>query len=152
VSVTSVLADTIAQLITAMPVDYLDPAGQAQTDYCKAYRWAPRDLDALPAGVVELPSIDRGDAADEESEIGSRTFRIEYPVTFYVALDEAALAQTIADAIALAFIDAIDQQFPYATHPNVDDVRVNVDRPEVIEDARPLITVPARVQLLALIP
>lgn len=83
-----------------------------------AYKWARADYD-LPAGVVELPVIERSAGG---SQLGSVDWTMEFPVALYFPLDEASDDQERAAAAVEAFIGAVDD------NPSLGD-------PTIVEDA-----------------
>lgn len=93
------VADAIAAKLTALPV----------TPLLKAYRWAPRDLDKLPAAVIELPRIERGGPdTTENASFGLNNWLLDFPVTLYFDLAVPETTQTLAADVLEAFITAID--------------------------------------------
>lgn len=88
----------IAAILTALGV----------TPTVKAYKWAPRELATLPAGVVEIPSFQRTPVDTAEDHLGATDWHIQYPVALYFALHELATDQARAVLVVEAFTLAID--------------------------------------------
>jgi hypothetical protein len=125
--------------------------GQTHTVAVKGYRWQPPDLDLLPAAVIELPSIDRGELDEGESELGARDLTLEFAVEFICDMTSAPeYVQAQALAIVCDFIDAVDVDGLDAD-AGVWDVKVTrAERPDLAEDRstkKPLLIYPATVQV-----
>ena len=130
-----------------MPSTVLDPTAQKIADKLtalnltvsvKGYKWAPVELDAVPAGVVELPTLDRIEPDAKESQINATDWHIEYPVAIYHDLSEAVYSQAQAVETVEAFVKAIDADPQLAG--TVLDAKVTQAYPEILEDeARPLV-------------
>ncbi len=93
------------------PVAEILAAKAAALDYTpvvKAYVWAPRDLDQLPALVVEPPAGQRTDPDEAESQLYTRDWDLEFTCTFYTDLAEAYAAQDRLVDLAELYVLAID--------------------------------------------
>lgn len=147
-TITSDLAATIVETLEAMNVTFDDGDANEHTTAVKGYKWAPRDLDTTVCGVVELPTIQRVALDDAESQIGSRDWLYEFPVVFYIALDEARYAQAEAAQVIEDWVSAIDAN-PFSADPTVEDARVvSAGPPEIDADqSRPLIVYPTVLQI-----
>jgi hypothetical protein len=74
----------------------------------KKYLWEPKDLKP-PAGAVHVPHIKRTKPDEAESQLGSDDWDLDFTVSLYFDLAEAAKAQqSMVDAVE-RFIDAIDE-------------------------------------------
>lgn len=124
----------------------------AVTPALKGYRWAPRDLDAIPAAVIELPRIQRPGPDDlENSPLGTNGWLLDYPVTLYFDLAVAPDAQAQAATYVDAFITAIDDD-PSLGLAAVEDSAVTNSEPVIIEErARVLLAYECRLEVLALV-
>lgn len=143
------VATLIANVIAGLSVTF--PGGSASV---KAYTWDPGmdGFDALPAGVVGVPDIRRVSVDSPESQIGSRDWRMTYPVTFVFDLDVAALAQDRVVDCVEAFIKAIDTDTLQASDGSIIDAKVIAARPNVVmTDARPLLAYDCELELLKLV-
>lgn len=104
----------------------------------KGYRWAPHDLDALPAGVVELPRVRRRGTDEPERQLGSNDWFLDFPVVLYFDLSEAQFSQDQAVDTVEAFIKAVDAN-PTLT-ATVEDAVVSEVEPSIVDDKnRPLV-------------
>lgn len=74
----------------------------------KAYVWAPGDLDALPAFVVEPPSGARTDPDEAESQLFTNDWDLDFTCTFYTDLEEAVAAQDRLVELVELYVRAID--------------------------------------------
>jgi hypothetical protein len=68
----------------------------------------PTDSLQLPAGVVGAPSIVRKGVDEKETQLGSRDWNEEWPISFAFELDNYTAARTQAVEVIEAFIKAID--------------------------------------------
>lgn len=122
----------------------------ASTERVKGYATPPRDLDALPCGVVELPTIERISPDDAESQLSTNDWHIAFPVTLYVDLSEATYSITQAIDFVEAWIKAIDAD--QTLGGIVFDSKVTTAEPLVIDDeARPLLAYETTVAIWALV-
>jgi len=73
-----------------------------------AYKWGPRNINPLCA-VVQLPEIHRVEPDEAEDHVGSRDWRLKYPIYFYAELTEKPqLVQANLLKQTVRFIDAVD--------------------------------------------
>lgn len=145
-------ADTLQGFLDGLTATFT-ANGTSHTSTLKAHLWGPRQFDSLPAVVIELPAIERVGLDEPESQLGTRDFRLFFPVTLYFDVSEAAYTQAQAIAMIAEVIDAIDAD-PGLGDPTVIDTKVeNVDRPELEPDAsRVRLRYPATVAVLKLVP
>lgn len=141
------VADAIAGVLTGISTDLWTPRDAGTC------RWSPRDLDRVPAVVVEVPTIRRPEPDEQDLiGLGSNGWVLEYPVTFYFDLSEAGYAQTEAVAYIDAAILAIDANRGLGI-PTVIDTAMVAAEPTVVEDrARPLMAYECQVHVLKAVP
>lgn len=112
------------------------------------YRWAPREFENTPAGVVELPSVARSGLDAPEDHLGQRDWKPTFDAVFYFDLDVAKPSQDEAVDAIEAFILAIDAD-PSLGGLCQEAKAVEAPPPEFIEDAdRPQIRWAVRVEIL----
>lgn len=159
----STWVDPIAQALVDVAAGL---SGLANDATVKGILWAPRDTDVRPAAVVEMPGIERVNADEAESQMGTRDARLSFPVAFYFDLSEdVAFSQAQAVEVVEAFVDAIDAATnagqplaPDALGAGVIviDAKTSVDPPEIFppdaSSARPSIRYVCRTEVLAFIP
>lgn len=122
----------------------------ASTEAVKGHAKPPRELDACPCGVVEIPTIERIDPDEAESQLGTNDWHIVFPVTLYVDLSEADYSIGQAIEFVEAWIKAIDAD-PQLSG-TVLDCKVTSAEPLVIDDtARPLLAYETSVAIWALV-
>ena len=142
------LAANVVTVIQALSVGFTVNA-TSYTSTVKGYSWAPRDLDKIPAAVVEMPEVERVDVDTPESQLGSFDWRVTFPVVFYFELDEAARGQAQAVNVVEAFIKAIDASPTMGDNAIIDSKVVHAGPPEIIDDeARALIRYPCELRIL----
>ena len=144
------LAQTLADTIDDMSVTFTDGNNASHTTAVKGYKWAPRDLDgAGPWGVIELPTVTRIGLDEAETQVGTKDWAVEFPVVFYIPLDEAAYAQALATAVVEDWLTAIDDN-PFTADATVDDITVTDAGPAEIDadSSRPVVIYPTTVQLM----
>jgi len=141
------VADAIASVLAGLAPELWTPADAGT---CK---WSPRDLDSVPAVVVEVPTIRRPEPDEQDLiGLGSNGWVLEFPVTFYFDLSEASYAQTEAVAYVDAAILAIDANRGLGI-PTVIDTAMVAAEPTVVEDrARPLMAYECQVHVLKAVP
>lgn len=100
----STILDPVADAIKVLIADL------AVTPTMKAYKWAPgmTGLDAVPAGVVDLPRVRRTGVDQAEDHLGQDDWSMEFPVVLYFDLSEAFESQARAAEVVEAFIKAVD--------------------------------------------
>lgn len=143
-------AAAIKTVIEGLSVQF-EANGQTHTQAVKAYRWQPPDIDQLPAGLIELPAIDRGELDEGESELGARDLTLTFPVEFICDMTSAPeYVQALALAVVCDFIDALDQD-GLADDPDVWDVKATrAEQPDLAEDRsrkKPVLIYPATVEV-----
>jgi hypothetical protein len=109
----------------------------------KVYKWPPKELDSLPAAVIELPMISRVGPDEREDHMGAEDWNFEFPVAFYFDTGDLAFSHGQAAEIVEAFITAIDntQTLGVATATvAVEDAKASAEVAEHLEEeSRPLI-------------
>lgn len=136
----SILDPTAALIATVL-------SGLAVTPAVKSYATDPgfAGLDSLPAGVVGIPQVERGDVEERESQLGSNDWRITYPVALCFDLNDTATAQAQATQTVEAFIKAIDTATLSVSDATIEDAKVVSAVPDEVEDgARPLLVYDCR--------
>lgn len=125
----------------------------------KTYVWTPRDLDQLPAAVIELPDVRRPDPDEVDLVgVGANGWIVEYPVTFFFDLQEANYAQSQAVSYVEAAVLAIDydrslQPFAPVAGGGVIDSAMTLAEAVIVEDRkRVLISYECTVTVLLAIP
>lgn len=144
----STILDPTATLIAAVL------SGLAVTPTVKAYATDPgyAGLDALPAGVVGVPEIDRQDVQERESQLGTNDWTITYPVALFFDLADTATAQAQATQTVEAFIKAIDTATLSVSDATIEDAKVVSATPDEIADsARPMLVYDCRVVVFKLV-
>lgn len=142
------MSTTLAPIATALKTKLETLA--ASTENVKGYAKPPRELDSVPCGVVEIPSIERVDPDTAESQLGTNDWHIVFPVVLYVDLSEADYSITQAIDFVEAWIKAIDAD--QTLGGAVFDCKVTSAEPLVIDDeARPLLAYETRVAVWALV-
>src|SRR5256885_9395778 len=99
---TSTIIDPVAQSLA----DILAALGVSPS--VTAHKWEPSATGTLPSGVVELPQFRRRAADRAESQVGTRDWKLIYPVVIYVDYTDAVAAQAQVAEIAEAFAIAVD--------------------------------------------
>lgn len=117
----------------------------------RAYKWAVgpgSGFDAVPAAVVEIPTIGRTHVDAAEDHLGARDLYLTFQVIF--VFDATSVDTTMPDAVEAisAFIDAIDADPDLGG--NALEAKVISSEPSNVEDAaRPLFGYVAEVEVLA---
>lgn len=132
-----------SEIITPLANALVDKLGDVGAT---GYRWAPKEV-FRPAGVVELPAIERTPVDAPEDHLGQKDWTLNFPVIFYFELAVAQGSQDAAADIVEAFVSAIDADQGLGGLCQEAKV-VEVFEPEFLEDANPQIRWPARVQIL----
>ena len=117
----------------------------------KAYATDPglAGIDSLPAAVCGLPTLQRTEPDQAESQIGTRDWNIQIPVILLFDLADTATAQAEALAGLEAFVQAIDSGALSVADPMIVDAKVTNSTPgEVVDNARPLLTYDCSLHLL----
>lgn len=143
-TVIQTVADGLADLLDGLAPELWTPIADAG-----GCAWTPRDLDQLPAAVVELPTV-RLTEPDELDPvaIGSMGMLLEYPVTFYFELNEAYRVQSEAVAYVEAAMLAIRFD-PSMGVAGVIDSSMVAAQPVIVEDrVRTMIAYECTVQVL----
>lgn len=144
------LAVELVALIDGLSVSFT-AAGTSHTSTVKGYLWDQPHFDRLPCAMVRLPEISRTGVDEQESQLGSRDFILEFPVDFVVDLSKAEYSQEQLLASVEAFINAVDADSPPLADNSVIDCKVTaVGRPEQLEGSRSLLVYPTTVELLKL--
>lgn len=137
-----------------MPSTIVSPAATTIVTFLTAngftgYKWARADMD-LPAGVVELPTIERSAGG---SQVGSVDWTMEFPVALYFALDEASTDQEAAAVAVEAFIGAVDDN-PSLSDPTViEDAVVTSAEPDFDADSqRPMVVYTCLLRVFKTVP
>jgi hypothetical protein len=137
------LADLIATKISSLNVDVA----------VKAYSTDPgfAGLDSLPAAVIGLPSVERTEVDEAESQIGTFDYRLDYQVTFLFDLGDTTTAQSQALDTIEEFISTIDQMQLSISDPSIVDAKVVRSEPgEIIDSARPMLSYTCTLRVLKL--
>jgi len=115
----------------------------------KVYVWPPRELDKVPAAVVELPVITRTGVDQAEDHLGQTDWTLTYPVIFYFDLAKAEVDADKAADVVEAFVLAIDADQSLGGLCQEAKV-IAVEEPEfgVEINSRTLIRWPTRVEVL----
>lgn len=114
----------------------------------KAYWLAPRELDRLPAAVIEAPTIERRQLEQPEASLGANDWLLTFPVTLYLQLDEAGAAQAAAVELVELFTQAIDADAGLGV-AGVIEARVIQSEPVIIDgDRRALYAYESRCEVL----
>lgn len=127
---TSSLTDPVATGLQAV-ITALSPT-------VKAYKWPPKELDSMPAAVIELPRIVRAETDEAEDHIGATDWNFEFPVPFYFDLGGLDFSHSQAAEIIEAFIRAVDAAPTLAVATSaimVQDSKVVAETAEHIEEA-----------------
>jgi hypothetical protein len=154
-SVIDPLASALAAVVSGI-------SGLSNGVTVKGIKWAPRDTDVRPAGVVEMPTVRRTDPDAPEDHLGANDWAFEFPVSFYFDLAEPAFSQAQATEILEAFIKAVDgslapgQPLNGLSGVSIADVKVVESIPELSlvneQNERWAIAYLTRVQLLTFVP
>lgn len=112
--------------------------------------WMRDQLKGLPAAEIEIPDIDRGE--ESESQLGSRDWQLDFPVTIYYDLREPTLAQVrIVEAVE-KWIAAVDADEQLGGLSGVVTARViRADRVYELQDKRTLIGYETTVRVTRLV-
>ena len=106
-------------------------------------------IDALPAAVCGLPTVQRTEPDQGESQLGSYDWNVQIPVVFLFDLADAATATQEALDVLEAFIKTIDTGTLSVSDPLIVDAKVTSSQPgEVVDNARPMLTYDCQVQIL----
>jgi hypothetical protein len=123
----------------------------AVTPSVRAYATDPglAGIDQLPAAVCGLPTIQRTEPDQAESQLGTYDWNLQIPVVFLFDLGDTATAQTEALDVVEAFIRLIDTGTLSVSDPLIVDAKVTSSQPgEVVDNARPLLTYDCSVHIL----
>ena len=114
-----------------------------------AYLWERKDI-KVPAGSVGVPTLERTDVDEAESQLGTDDWKLEFPVSLYFDLaDVAKSQQSMVDALE-AFTNAIDADQSLGL-PTV-EASVNDAQPFAERDRkRPLVGYEITVSVLRLV-
>lgn len=136
------MASTVLDPVAARLVTILQGLGLS------TYKWAPGDLDALPAGVVEMPTITRTPVDEAEDHLGQNDWSTSWPVVLYFSLaEEPQASQATAVETVEAFIAAIDADQDLGGA--VQEAKVTEAEPEIVEEeSRATIRYVCRVEAL----
>jgi hypothetical protein len=104
------------------------------TKALKGYSYEPAAFDDIPAAAVGAPELNRGSLDAGERELGSDDWYLDYPVSLYFDLDEAAKAQGQMVEALEAFTKAIDDD-PSLGSALIDDCKLTNAEP-FVEDGR----------------
>jgi hypothetical protein len=135
--INALIASTIANLSTTPAV--------------KAYAVDPglAGIDSLPAAVCGLPTVQRTEPDQGESQLSTYDWNIQVPVVFLFDLADSAIASAQSLDVLEAFIKAIDTGTLSASDPLIVDAKVTQSQPgEVVDNARPMLTYDCQVHLL----
>ncbi len=136
------MASTIIGPVCDVVVGFLNANGFT------GYKWARLDYD-LPAGVVELPTVSR---VQENSQLGSEDWMMDFPVVLYFDLSDAAFSQEQAAEMVEAFIAAVDANPSLGSPTIVDDAVVTSATPSFETDtARPMVAYTCTLELNKLV-
>jgi len=136
------MASTILSPTADVVVGFLNDNG------FHGYKWARLDYN-LPAGVVELPTVDR---RAENSQLGSEDWDMEFPVVLYFDLSEAESSQELAAEQVEAFIAAVDANPSLGSATIVDDAVVTSAVPSFdLDGARPMVVYTCTLELTKLV-
>jgi hypothetical protein len=143
------MASDIIQPVAQAIVDVIDDL----TPTVNGQLWEPNAGNVNPpAGVVGMPSIDRHDPEEEESQLGATDWFLDFPVYFFHDLGNALYAQEQAVETYEAFVQAVDAN-PSLGIALVMDAKVTSVTPGFdLDQARPQIVTECRVQVLRLVP
>ncbi len=100
---------TTAEAVKAVAERIVTDLG-AMSPSVKAYLWGAGEagLDAVPAGVVQLPRIERTAVDRREDHLGQLDINLEFDVVLYFDLSNVSYSMGQAAETVLNFIDAID--------------------------------------------
>lgn len=130
---TSTIVEPTAGLLATL-AETVEVTMSNGTRALKGYTWEPREFDTVPAAAVGPPSVRRAGLDEGERELGSDDWYLDYPVSLYFDLDEAAKAQgQMAEALE-AFVKAVDTD-PSLGSALIDDCKVTSAEP-FVEDGR----------------
>lgn len=118
----------------------------------KTYRWTVRDLDRVPAAVIELPDLDRNARDEPERELGSNDWGMIFPVTLYFDLSEPVAAQEQAAETVEKVIAAIDAD--YTLGGVVENSKIVSAEPsyDYTDQARPLLAYACEAHVIRHVP
>lgn len=138
-------ANLIAAVLAALAVDPV----------VKAYTWQTgmSGIGALPAAIVDAPTIERTEVEQAESQLGSNDWTMTFPVYIFVDLKVAKTAASRIVEIVEAFVKAIDAGGLTVSDPSIIEAKVVSSTPLDAEDqqARPLLAYDCRVEVLKLV-
>lgn len=135
------LADLISSKIEALDTD----------EFIRGYSNDPgfAGLDSLPCGVIGMPSLDRTDVDEAESQFGTVDYRLEYQVTFLFDLGDSDTSQRQALDTIEKFVQTIDAGVLSVSDPSIVDAKVVRSEPgEVVDAARPMLTYTCTLRVL----
>ena len=148
---TSLHAQPVANAIAAV-LDAIAPELWVPME-AGACKWSPKDLDSVPAACIEVPTIRRPEPDEiDATGIGSNGWVLEFPVTFYFDLSEAAYSQTEAVAYVDAAILAIDANRGLGIATVIDTAMVAAEPTIIKDDNRALIAYECQVHVLKAVP
>lgn len=143
----SIVIPTADRIVTVLE-------GLALTPAFKAYRWAPgaAGMSKLPAAVVELPTVARGEELDRRSQLGAEGWEMSFPVSLYFDLREAQAAADRAAEYVEAFIVAVDAAALSVADPTIVESFVADSEPVVVPDeARPMLRYECTLELFKVV-
>ena len=137
------LADLVAATIKTLAVD--EPVYAYSTDPGLS------GIDALPAAVTGLPTVERNDVDQAESQFGSYDWTITLEVTFVFDLGDTQTAQAQALDSVEEFIQTIDSGALSLSDASIVDAKVTRSEPgEIVDAARPMLTYACTLRVLKL--
>jgi hypothetical protein len=135
------VAQALADLITGLPGDI------------RGQLWEPNPGNVNPpVGVVSMPRIDRSDVEDEESQLGTDDWALDFTVFLFHDLGNALYAQGEAVEDIEEFIKAVDANPSLGLATVIDTKVVAVTPGFDLDQTRPQIVTECRVQVLRLVP
>jgi hypothetical protein len=138
------LADLVVTKIEALSVDV------AVNGYSTDPGFA--GIDSLPAAVTGLPTVERTDVDNGESQFGSFDWNVTLEVVFLFDLGDTATAQEQALDTVEKFTAAVDAAQLSASDPSIVDAKVVRSEPgEIIDAARPMMSYTCTLRVLKLV-
>jgi len=135
------LADLVASTIEGLACD--EPVIAYGTDPGLA------GVDRLPVAICGLPSLERIDVDQPESQLGSYDWTIQFDVTFLFDLGDTQTAQSQALDTLERFVLAIDGAALSASNPSIVDAKVTRSEPgEIVDSARPMLSYTCTLRVL----
>ena len=114
--------------------------------------WAPKDLDRVPAGVVELPAVRRPGVDEvDNAPLGSNEWLLEFTVSLYFDLSEAAYSQAEAVDHLEAFISAVNTDRGLGIASVIDSSVVSAELVLIDDRKRPMVAYECQVDVLKVV-